>query len=100
MVAVGCAAVSHQPDAVTPDAGVDGSRSRADAAVGLESGSDGDPSDDVTGTFGHCCVEGSLLSCFCPTGAACRFGVACEAGGCVEGDGSQCDRVATDGAVD
>ena len=99
MGAGGCATASRESAAV-PDAAVDGSRTPADAAVGPASDADAGPSDDVTGSFGHCCVEQSLFSCFCPTGATCRFGVACDGGGCVEGDGSQCGQVTKDGAVE
>lgn len=96
---VGCATASREP-AVDPDAGVNGLRTPADAAVGLTGDTGADSSTDLTGSFGHCCFEHKLLSCFCPTGGTCRFGVACDAGGCVEGDGGECDRIVTDGAVE
>lgn len=95
---VGCATARRAP-ADEPDAGGEGPGVPADAAIDREGDLDADAS-DVTGTFGHCCFESRLFSCFCPTGATCRFGIACDAGGCVGGDGSDCAQIIADGGVE
>ncbi len=46
--------------------------------------------DSPTGTFGHCCVEGVLASCYCPAGVTCHFGIDCGGGICLDGDGGAC----------
>ena len=70
----------------------------ADARVGAQPKVDASPDADATpadaardeptpGTFGHCCVDDLLVSCFCPSDASCMpFGVACADGGCVAGE--------------
>ena len=45
---------------------------------------------NAEGTYGHCCVDDQLLSCFCSADAACHFGVACREAGCIEGDVGAC----------
>jgi hypothetical protein len=77
--ATGDAVDAHDSDA----------RSSADAVIG-DTSSEPEGSGDLPGTFGHCCVDDQLLSCFCPADAACQFGVACADGGCVTGDGATC----------
>ncbi len=58
------------------------SKEASDAADAAEDG--------PTGTFGHCCAEGILTSCYCPAGVTCHFGFDCGGGTCVEGDGGAC----------
>jgi hypothetical protein len=72
----------------------DGPQGVADASdVFAADGNDEDVGTPMTtpGKFGHCCVDGLLMSCFCPLTTTCRFGTACSEGGCVDGDGAACE---------
>lgn len=95
---VGCVTASRERDGA-PEAAIEPPRTLADA--GTAGGPDANADAvETTGTFGHCCFEQKLFSCFCPTGVTCHFGVACDGGGCAEGDGSRCVPSVTDAAVE
>lgn len=91
-VVVACARTIASADGDGLDGG---SSARVPADASLDEAADGDgeadaDADETPGTFGHCCVDDQLLSCFCPAGASCNFGSACSDGGCVAGDGAAC----------
>jgi hypothetical protein len=70
-----------------------------DASVTTDgSPTDASPSDGPAPVpRGHCCLEGTPVSCLCPSGDACGFATICADGTCVDG-GAVCAEV--DGGSD
>jgi hypothetical protein len=68
----------------------DATEAGAEQDAGMDSGGEDARDERSSGTFGHCCVDGVLASCYCPSNVTCHFGTQCADGRCVEGDGAAC----------
>lgn len=99
--ALGARAIGCEEERAGDDValGADGGGDAGDA-LGLVSDGAEDGDSGPGGTFGHCCVDDVLLSCFCPANAKCDFGTACADGGCVVGDGAVCPADSSDAESD